>query len=236
MPTRVRKLHTHTITCAVCQRDYTYQSTETKRLRSACSDCRTVYAKAKHTEACKPKLDAIRHAKQEAQQAREQERAAQQEARREAKRQEQEAKRIAMTRQCDECTTEYVAKYDHQRYCNPKCYKRAHRRERRARAKGAQGSYTFSEVMRLYLSIGKSCTYCHQYIRVEDIEAEHVVPLSRGGSNSLTNIVPSCGKCNRDKSDMTPEEWKGIDIYQRFVHLVKSEPTKPRWMTMQLAA
>jgi 5-methylcytosine-specific restriction endonuclease McrA len=36
---------------------------------------------------------------------------------------------------------------------------------------------------------------------------DHVVPLSRGGSDGPENIVISCPRCNCSKSSKLPEEW-----------------------------
>lgn len=30
---------------------------------------------------------------------------------------------------------------------------------------------------------------------------DHIVPVSRGGTNALENLQPACGPCNRQKSD-----------------------------------
>ena len=38
------------------------------------------------------------------------------------------------------------------------------------------------------------------------IEIDHVVPLSRGGTDDESNWQPLCGRCNRYKSVMTNEE------------------------------
>ena len=35
---------------------------------------------------------------------------------------------------------------------------------------------------------------------------DHVIPKSRGGSNYWDNLVTSCGRCNSNKDNMTPEE------------------------------
>jgi hypothetical protein len=37
---------------------------------------------------------------------------------------------------------------------------------------------------------------------------DHLTPLSRGGSDAISNIVPACIDCNRLKGDMTEEEFR----------------------------
>jgi len=34
-----------------------------------------------------------------------------------------------------------------------------------------------------------------------------VVPLSRGGPNVLTNLLPACRHCNGDKRDLSLADW-----------------------------
>lgn len=53
---------------------------------------------------------------------------------------------------------------------------------------------------------GWICTYCGSG---EDLECDHVFPISRGGGNDLSNLTTACGSCNRAKGDRTPEEWRG---------------------------
>lgn len=36
---------------------------------------------------------------------------------------------------------------------------------------------------------------------------EHQIPLSRGGSNWPSNLVPACDNCNKSKKDKTPAEF-----------------------------
>ena len=38
-------------------------------------------------------------------------------------------------------------------------------------------------------------------------EVDHSVPLSRGGTDYLQNLVPSCISCNRSKRELTSREY-----------------------------
>jgi len=60
--------------------------------------------------------------------------------------------------------------------------------------------------MRVFALLGYCCAYCRQ--PVEGLpDPDHVVPLSRGGSNGNGNILPSCRPCNSDKRDLLLWEW-----------------------------
>lgn len=51
---------------------------------------------------------------------------------------------------------------------------------------------------------GQQCAYCGVS---DNLEWEHIVPLSRGGPDVIDNLVLSCAKCNREKSARNPIEW-----------------------------
>lgn len=40
---------------------------------------------------------------------------------------------------------------------------------------------------------------CHWCKRRKAATADHVVPVSRGGSHDLSNLVPACKKCNQER-------------------------------------
>lgn len=46
------------------------------------------------------------------------------------------------------------------------------------------------------------CHYCEGCnFTEEEITKDHKDPISKGGTDSVSNIVPACLKCNRDKAD-----------------------------------
>lgn len=53
-----------------------------------------------------------------------------------------------------------------------------------------------------------TCTYCGR--RGVSLQCDHVVPVSRGGSNSISNLTTACKTCNLSKGSKTLEEWKGV--------------------------
>jgi 5-methylcytosine-specific restriction endonuclease McrA len=50
------------------------------------------------------------------------------------------------------------------------------------------------------------CMYCGQQDRHRRLTRDHVIPVSRGGSNAWRNVVAACSHCNNRKADRTPEE------------------------------
>src|ERR1019366_2579273 len=62
-----------------------------------------------------------------------------------------------------------------------------------ARRRGASGSHTIPEWLAVRRIFHERCAYCGTKT---DLEQDHVVPISRGGSNAIENILPSCPSCN----------------------------------------
>lgn len=51
-----------------------------------------------------------------------------------------------------------------------------------------------------------TCAYCGLRFPERDLQCEHIVPASRGGSWAWMNLVTACGACNGRKANRTPEE------------------------------
>ena len=50
------------------------------------------------------------------------------------------------------------------------------------------------------------CQYCSCKLNSKNSTVDHIVPKSRGGGNSWTNLVASCHPCNLKKGNRTPPE------------------------------
>jgi len=56
---------------------------------------------------------------------------------------------------------------------------------------------------RIFRRDNHECVYCGSK---RDLTIDHVLPRSRGGRNTWTNLTTCCQKCNLKKGDKTPEE------------------------------
>lgn len=52
-----------------------------------------------------------------------------------------------------------------------------------------------------------TCQHCKGVSGNHKMEWEHILPKSRGGSNSIYNATWACHACNDEKDDRTPDEW-----------------------------
>ena len=52
------------------------------------------------------------------------------------------------------------------------------------------------------------CWYCRIALTLKEAIKDHRVPLARGGSDAISNIVPACLECSRFKGNMTEPEFQ----------------------------
>lgn len=86
--------------------------------------------------------------------------------------------------------------------------RRYHHEKSRRRKAHLRGNHvvrvTPSQVRRRFAQFDHACAYCG---RTGDLQQEHFLPISRGGTHVLSNILPACLPCNYSKSDHDPEAW-----------------------------
>ena len=79
------------------------------------------------------------------------------------------------------------------------------------------------------------CQYCGNHFNADKLTLDHVVPKSRGGDNSWTNLVAACKKCNQKKGSKTPAESGMHPIRKPYVpkanllRSLKREQISPIW-------
>ncbi|HEY6105247.1 MAG TPA: HNH endonuclease [Anaeromyxobacteraceae bacterium] len=74
----------------------------------------------------------------------------------------------------------------------------------------------------IYARDDSTCQYCGHRLPRSELNLDHVVPRSRGGSGTWENIVLACLDCNIRKGDKLPQEAR--------MKLLK-KPVKPAWAT-----
>jgi 5-methylcytosine-specific restriction endonuclease McrA len=78
---------------------------------------------------------------------------------------------------------------------------------RRALKLAAEGSFTVEDIKDLYATQGGRCYYCSVEIE-SGYHIDHMIPLSRGGRNDVSNICLACPECNLKKYTKTAEEFQ----------------------------
>lgn len=52
-----------------------------------------------------------------------------------------------------------------------------------------------------------TCMYCGTTKGLTQLTRDHVIPVSRGGRDTWSNVVAACRHCNQAKGNQLPEEW-----------------------------
>ena len=73
--------------------------------------------------------------------------------------------------------------------------------ERYARLKGAEGKFTLEEWSQLKCEHDYRCVHCGKSEQEVKLTKDHIIPLTKGGSNYIDNIQPLCQSCNSRKGN-----------------------------------
>lgn len=111
---------------------------------------------------------------------------------------------------------DYIVKYrkknaDKLREYNSQ-YKKTHRdairirnNNREALVRGAKGKYTKAEWQELCKRFDHRCLRCGN---TSELSVDHVIPVTKGGSNSIENIQPLCRSCNSSKGNRSNVDYR----------------------------
>ena len=53
----------------------------------------------------------------------------------------------------------------------------------------------------------KLMSHCWVCLSTENLQVDHILPVSRGGTNDISNLTTLCGSCNSSKNNLTYSEW-----------------------------
>lgn len=115
-------------------------------------------------------------------------------------------------KKCKDCGHERCK--EHSRQKTARWRKNASKKELKARS--MQTAFRHASGKRASLSLPKArsiinnppdCPYCHITIPFTELSIDHIVPISRGGSNDLDNLIWVDLSCNLIKGNLTKEEF-----------------------------
>lgn len=73
----------------------------------------------------------------------------------------------------------------------------------------------------VYLRDEYTCQYCAHQFHPKQLTLDHVIPASKKGEKSWTNVVTACRECNQKKANRTPTQAKMPLL---------NEPKMPHWL------
>lgn len=89
-------------------------------------------------------------------------------------------------------------------------HNQARQRKKNAIKANAPGSgISVEQSISIKQETGNHCVYCG--VKSNNLQIDHVIPLSRGGADDITNAVTACPRCNVSKGNKTLILW----LYQQ---------------------
>lgn len=91
-----------------------------------------------------------------------------------------------------------------ERYATDANYKEHRIQQQRARHSTLDGTITGDEWLECLEYFDNACAYCGS---TSNITRDHIEPVSKGGLNLISNIVPACKSCNSSKRNKPLVTW-----------------------------
>lgn len=80
------------------------------------------------------------------------------------------------------------------------------RQQYKHRKRSAEGSFSFEQWEELKKKHNYKCVWCKKAEPEIKLEADHIIPLSKNGTNYISNIQPLCRSCNSSKGSKLQDE------------------------------
>ena len=78
-------------------------------------------------------------------------------------------------------------------------------RNYKSKKRNAAGYHSELDIFLILERQNRQCYWCDKVLT--KFHMDHVVPISKNGSNDASNLVASCPHCNLSKGDRLPDEW-----------------------------
>ena len=76
---------------------------------------------------------------------------------------------------------------------------RSYNRKRRRILRLVQGRHSLKEWLELRASTKGICPCCKKKVGLSKLSLDHIIPISKGGTDYIWNIQPLCLSCNSSK-------------------------------------
>ena len=119
-------------------------------------------------------------------------------------------KSIGVKANCKACSADMARQYRINNRDKYRANKRAEKARRRARVSNSGGDFTTKDWEYVLWFYAYKCLKCGT---TNDLQPDHVIPLSKQGIHSIENIQPLCGKCNREKQAQIIDYRNGNNCY-----------------------
>ena len=80
-------------------------------------------------------------------------------------------------------------------------------RKRRAIIYSLDEHFTEKQFIEKFNSMGNKCYYCDIELSEKIVTRDHYIPITKGGTDTIENIVPCCSSCNSRKYNTMPNEF-----------------------------
>ncbi|MCK6463073.1 MAG: HNH endonuclease [Candidatus Pacebacteria bacterium] len=117
--------------------------------------------------------------------------------------------RIGKKFECPVCKSNFIANGWNQKYCSNKCSYFAAKFPKR-------GNLLPSDIIR---RDGFRCYYCDEYYSANkewlNMTLDHIIPKSKNGKDTASNLVACCFSCNASKRDKLKNDYVNTLKYTR---------------------
>lgn len=96
-------------------------------------------------------------------------------------------------------------KRNYSKPANRETARQSHRKWKARKREAPINDLTTQQWLDIIAAHDHRCAYCAKECQLTQ---DHVIPLSRGGSHTASNVVPACLNCNSQKRTRTPAEWQ----------------------------